>query len=195
MPLTEKQLATLAQVRTTGMHYLPGVTAILAGDGAPTKLHLASVRRLVDDGHVEVHDDDIWRISATGEAALEGHSHHIANAGLQDAIRQGEAVVTEMWRAKLVRQHTGDEEDRILAELTDTLRRLGSVQIDIADATVPPVEWRRIARIAARSLGRPVQTLMAYDQLVAILMDWPASAEERRIHDARLRAAVNGAAD
>lgn len=194
MPLTRNQFETLARVTIAGMHYSPGVSALLAGDGAPTKVHLASARRLVEGGYVEVDDQDVWRISAAGAAELEQHPHYVAGASVADGLRQGEAVVTDIWRKKAVGQHTVNEEILVSEEVTDALRRSGSIQVSLAELTVSPDEWRRIARAAARFLGRPVQTLLARDQLVAVLTDWPATPVERRDHDRRLRAAISAAA-
>ena len=46
---------------------------------------------------------------------------------------------------------------------------------------------RRQARAAARTLGRPVQTLAHGDTAWAVLKDWPRDAEEQRIRDEKVR--------
>ncbi|WP_141013164.1 hypothetical protein [Nocardioides sambongensis] len=56
--------------------------------------------------------------------------------------------------------------------------------------------WRRAARRAARSLGRPVQTVLVEDgaAAAAMLRDWPASPAERAQHQAAMRRVVDRAA-
>ena len=192
MPLSRKQLAVLAQVQLVGMHYYPGVSALLAGDGAPTKVHLAA-RKLVRGGFVVVDDQGVWRISAAGAAELEQSPDHVADVRVAESLRQGDAIVTKISRRRPSKQRPVDDEARVLAEVTEALRRNGSIQVDVADITMNPREWRRIARAAARSLGRQVQTFSARDQVVAVLKDWPATPEEERDQAQRLRAAVNAA--
>ncbi len=50
--------------------------------------------------------------------------------------------------------------------------------------------WRRRARAAARSIGRPVKTMAHGDEAWAILTDWPRDADEQRVNDEAVRAAM-----
>lgn len=74
----------------------------------------------------------------------------------------------------------------LVEELAGELRKNGSVQRIIEDDEVA-VEWRKAARAAARSLGRPVETLRSGRVTVAALRDWPANELEEQLHAARLR--------
>lgn len=77
--------------------------------------------------------------------------------------------------------------EQITAELTAT----GGARAPLESLPVDVDEWRKIARAAARSLGRPVRTLCTEDAVEAYLSDWPATEEEQRVHLATLRAAIN----
>jgi AcrR family transcriptional regulator len=81
--------------------------------------------------------------------------------------------------------------DEILADLTAT----GQAR-PRATLTTPAqaAEWRRLARAAGRSIGRPVRTYAGPDGPVAALHDWPVDDVERTIQERALRDAVNGAA-
>lgn len=50
--------------------------------------------------------------------------------------------------------------------------------------------WRRQARAAARTLGRPVQTLAHGDTGWAVLKDWPRDAEEQAIRDEKVQQTI-----
>ena len=76
--------------------------------------------------------------------------------------------------------------------LRDLLAEYGSVDQRVEDSPVSPSVWRKLARAAARELGRPVQTLEFSGLLHASLRDWPANADEEAIHQAAMRRAMNG---
>lgn len=77
-------------------------------------------------------------------------------------------------------------------QIRKQLAERGSARARIETLPVTVTEWRRIARAAARELGRPVQTLIvAGVDVTAILRDWPADDAERARHDAALRAAID----
>lgn len=77
-------------------------------------------------------------------------------------------------------------------QIAADLAARGYANAEIADLTVTVDLWRQIARQAARSLGRPVQTLMVGGRIVtAVLRDWPATPAEQAVHNAALRAAID----
>lgn len=77
-------------------------------------------------------------------------------------------------------------------QIAADLAARGYANAEIAELTVTVDLWRQIARRAARTLGRPVQTLMVGERVVtAVLRDWPATPAEQAVHDAALRAAMN----
>lgn len=78
----------------------------------------------------------------------------------------------------------------LVDDIEDQLRRRGSVQAQVATDEEAD-QWRKAARAAARSLGRPVETLQHRHLVVAALKDWPANELEKHIQDAELRKAVN----
>jgi AcrR family transcriptional regulator len=51
-------------------------------------------------------------------------------------------------------------------------------------------EWRRLARAAGRSIGRPIRTYAGPDGPAAVLHDWPATDAERTTQARTLRATV-----
>jgi AcrR family transcriptional regulator len=79
----------------------------------------------------------------------------------------------------------------ILADLTATGQARPRTPLP---GPVQAAEWRRLARAAGRSIGRPVRTYAGPDGPVAALHDWPVDDVERTIHERALRDAVNGAA-
>jgi|SRR5664279_3638509 len=66
----------------------------------------------------------------------------------------------------------------------------GSVSQDIEELAVSVDEWRRLARVAARDLGRPVRTFASSDAIHAVLRDWPANERELHLHDQAMAEAV-----
>jgi fermentation-respiration switch protein FrsA (DUF1100 family) len=83
--------------------------------------------------------------------------------------------------------------DRSVAAIRVELEATGQAR---APEGADLAEWRRLARRAARSLDRPVQTILTEDGTAAVagLRDWPASPEEEAIHRAAMRRVVNAAA-
>lgn len=62
----------------------------------------------------------------------------------------------------------------------------------ISGLSVSATQWRSVARMVARELGRPVQTLIVGGvEVTAWLRDWPANDEERAVHAKAMRAAIN----
>ena len=51
-------------------------------------------------------------------------------------------------------------------------------------------EWRAAARLAARELGRPVETVESEYVVAATLRDWPANELEEQVHGAKLHNAI-----
>lgn len=81
---------------------------------------------------------------------------------------------------------------RLSREIRESLESRGSASAVIADLPISVDEWRRLARAAARSLGRPVETIVVSDtEVAAALRDWPANPNEEAIHRAALRKAIN----
>ncbi|NQX29858.1 hypothetical protein HQQ81_21125 [Microbacteriaceae bacterium VKM Ac-2854] len=75
------------------------------------------------------------------------------------------------------------------------LQQSGSAHAQIDQLPVTLNEWRRIARAVARELGRPMETTARGGVIVhAVLTDWPATDEERRIMAKQMRDAVNSVA-
>lgn len=76
-------------------------------------------------------------------------------------------------------------------QLQTVLVDAGSASARISDLEVSADAWRKAARTAGRSLGRPVQTVEGDGMVHAVLRDWPATDVERAKHDAAMRAAIN----
>lgn len=84
----------------------------------------------------------------------------------------------------------GKEVSPLALTLRAALLSDGSASQDLNGLTVPVDEWRRLARVAARDLGRPVRTFVSSDAIHAVLRDWPADDRESAIHDRAMREAV-----
>ena len=78
------------------------------------------------------------------------------------------------------------EENRI-AQMAEELASEGQIH---AQGLRDVAAWRRQARAAARSIGRPVQTLAEGDEAWAILRDWPRDAGEEEKQANRLQRAI-----
>lgn len=80
-------------------------------------------------------------------------------------------------------------------DLFDALRAAlsadGAANATIGDLSVSVDAWRKTARAAARSLGRPVETVEGPGTVHAVLRDWPANPEEEAKLHARMREAMN----
>jgi 16S rRNA U1498 N3-methylase RsmE len=74
-----------------------------------------------------------------------------------------------------------------LASIRQALTDTGQARCDLVQLRVDVDEWRKLARQAARDLGRTVQTIIDNDQVVAVLRDWPQNDAERAVTLARMR--------
>lgn len=81
---------------------------------------------------------------------------------------------------------------RLSREIREAFQSRGSASAVIADLPVSVEEWRRLARAAARTLGRPVETIVVHNiEVAAALRDWPSTPDEEVRHRAALRRAIN----
>ncbi len=80
---------------------------------------------------------------------------------------------------------------RLVEQLRVALSESGGVRAPLATLPVSVELWRKSARDAGRSLGRPIRTFEGDAAVEAYLADWPRDDEERRLHFAAMRAAVN----
>jgi hypothetical protein len=74
-----------------------------------------------------------------------------------------------------------------LASIRASLKETGQARCDLVQLRVDVDEWRKLARQAARDLGRAAQTIIDNDQVVAVLRDWPQNDAERAVTLARMR--------
>jgi hypothetical protein len=81
----------------------------------------------------------------------------------------------------------------LLGALKAALSDEGTASAVIEDLSVSVDAWRKTARAAARSLGRPVETIEAPATVHAVLRDWPANPEEEAKLQLRMREAMNAA--
>lgn len=77
--------------------------------------------------------------------------------------------------------------DEIRDSIRESLTAHGEAHVDVHDIRISLEEWRKLARAAARELGRPVETVAAERKAWAVLRDWPSNPEERRIQDAAMK--------
>jgi hypothetical protein len=99
----------------------------------------------------------------------------------------------ERYGDRVTRSAPSSVDAQLLEFIRTRLLSAGTVIVAITSLGVPVPEWRRTARAAARELGRPVRTLVHGDVVQAYLTDWPASSQERVVHDRAMRAAVGAA--
>lgn len=82
--------------------------------------------------------------------------------------------------------------DPLVDAISEQLRLRGSARSSPGEPAGP---WRSAARAAARSLGRPVETIEHGGIAHAALRDWPANELEEQIQRKALRRAVEAVAD
>lgn len=75
-------------------------------------------------------------------------------------------------------------------EIRRDLKRQGSAESRTRDPE-KAAEWRKAARAAARSLGRPVRTYWVEAVVLAELTDWPANELEEQLQDAQQHNAIS----
>lgn len=79
----------------------------------------------------------------------------------------------------------------LVEQLRDALSESGGVRAPLETLPVSVELWRSSARAAGRSLGRRIRTFEGDVAVEAYLADWPRDDEERRLHFAAMREAVN----
>ncbi|TQO19672.1 hypothetical protein FB472_1243 [Rhodoglobus vestalii] len=70
----------------------------------------------------------------------------------------------------------------------------GSASQRLEGLTVSVDEWRRVVRVVARELDRPVRTFVSAGAVHAVLRDWPADGHEMELHDQAMKEAVEASA-
>lgn len=91
-----------------------------------------------------------------------------------------------------------DFDEQIRTPLTRALTRIeegfgdtGGLTVHLGEEDVPAEEWRRLMRMVAKRLGRPVETFATETSVVGALKDWPCNASERQRAQESMRRAVN----
>lgn len=86
-----------------------------------------------------------------------------------------------------ISRNTNALREEIVAELLDK----GSATTHVSEIGVPLAAWRKIARAAARQIGRPVETVANEDRAWVALRDWPATPQEEDKQRAAVAAAIH----
>lgn len=69
---------------------------------------------------------------------------------------------------------------RAQARIEESFATMGGITIYLSEEEIAADEWRKLMRMVARELGRPVETFANETTVVGALKDWPATAEEQR---------------
>lgn len=72
---------------------------------------------------------------------------------------------------------------------------MGGITIYLHEEEVAADDWRRLMRLVARRLGRPVETFATDVTVVGALKDWPATDDERQISMRNQRRAIESLSD
>jgi hypothetical protein len=76
-------------------------------------------------------------------------------------------------------------------ELAEEIRlqfwRAGIAHTSLAKRAFSAGQWRAVARMVGRGLGRPVQTVQNGQEVRARLKDWPANDRETHVYEERMR--------
>jgi hypothetical protein len=76
-------------------------------------------------------------------------------------------------------------------ELAEEIRRqfwrAGVARTSLTRRAFSAGQWRAVARLVGRDLGRPVQTVQNGHQVRARLKDWPANERETQVYEERVR--------
>lgn len=83
------------------------------------------------------------------------------------------------------------KKDELRNAIAEQLRSSGGAMTSASDIRVSLEEWRKLARAAAKQIGRPVETVATETRAWASLSDWPSNSDEQAVHDAAMRAAIN----
>ena len=84
--------------------------------------------------------------------------------------------------------------DTVRDEIAAEFAKTGNATVALVDLNMTLHDWRKVARSAARQLGRPVETVANETRAWASLRNWPANKEEQDKHDVAMRAAMNSIA-
>lgn len=68
---------------------------------------------------------------------------------------------------------------RACIRIEEEFARTGGLTVHLADEIVPAAEWRRLMRMVAKNLGRPIETVANEHTVTGALKDWPRDAAER----------------
>lgn len=69
---------------------------------------------------------------------------------------------------------------RAQSRIEDHFATMGGITIYLNEEEVVAEDWRRLMRLVARNLQRPVETFATDLTVVGALKDWPATDDERR---------------
>lgn len=67
---------------------------------------------------------------------------------------------------------------------------VGGITIYLSEEEIVADEWRKLMRMVAHRVGRPVETFANETTVVGALKDWPATAEEQRKAKSNQRRAI-----
>lgn len=69
---------------------------------------------------------------------------------------------------------------RAQARIEDHFATMGGITVYLNEEEVAAEDWRKLMRLVARNLKRPVETFATDLTVVGALKDWPATDDERR---------------
>lgn len=84
---------------------------------------------------------------------------------------------------------------RAQTRIEEDFATMGGVTIYLNEEDVSADDWRKLIRLVARRLGRPVETFATDVTVVGALKDWPATEDERQRSMRNQRRAIESLSD
>lgn len=84
---------------------------------------------------------------------------------------------------------------RAQTRIEESFATMGGITIYLSEEEMAADEWRKLMRMVAHGLGRPVETFASETTVVGVLKDWPATAEEQRKAKSNQRRALQALND
>lgn len=84
---------------------------------------------------------------------------------------------------------------RAQTRIEDSFATMGGITIYLSEEEIAADEWRKLMRMVAHGVGRPVETFANGTTVVGALKDWPATAEEQRKAKSNQRRAMQALND
>lgn len=92
-------------------------------------------------------------------------------------------------------EHIDTPLTRAQTRIEENFATMGGITIYLSEEAITADEWRKLMRMVAHGLGRPVETFANETTAVGALKDWPTTAEEQRKAKSNQRRAIQALND